>query len=66
MGFLPRDGLIVSYVGLFLYPRSSAVDRAISLAYFCSILPERSGFHHEVLSKLDELPEVAIPFYVKT
>ena len=66
MGFLPRDGRIVSYVGLFLYPRSSAVDRAISLAYFCSILPERSGFHYEVLSKLDELPEVAIPIYVKT
>jgi hypothetical protein len=66
MGFLPSNGLIISCVGLLGYPRSSAVDRAISLAYFVSILPERSGFHHEVLSKLDELPEVAIPFYVKT
>ncbi len=64
MVLLPSDGFIFNCDGLPLYPRSSTVDYAISLPYFFPILPERSGFHHEVFSKLDELPEATIPLYV--
>lgn len=66
MGTLHSHNYLFNFVGHLLYSRSLSVNHAILLAYCFSILAERSGLHHEVLSELDELPDATIPSCVET